>query len=147
MLSCIALIISVVATGQEKKCESFKEGYFMIDTPSVGTAVIHRTVTKQVEFLYKTYLMLEFTITWIDDCTYVLQKPKVLSNPLQNPVGGLQGIELTVSITETQSKSYFQESKTNFSNLVYKGEVFEISQADFDRVIKAGTAPIEEGEN
>jgi hypothetical protein len=65
---------------QEIKCKKFKNGTY-VTVDSKYDKIIVRKGKKQIELDRKTGLKIEFTIKWMDKCTYRKNLVGILENP------------------------------------------------------------------
>ncbi|MGB6035868.1 MAG: hypothetical protein WBG42_06340, partial [Cryomorphaceae bacterium] len=80
LIALILICISVIAFGQKRECDKFRDGKFMIVDPVNGNSIIERKGSKQIEIGEGSGLKLKFDVNWLDDCTYTLELKKVIEN-------------------------------------------------------------------
>ena len=124
LILLLLICVSINVFGQNKECENFKDGKYMIVDSKTGNSIIHRKGATQIEYGEGSKLKLKFKVEWVNDCTYTLQLKKVLENPenFQLP----EGMILTVEIIETKKDSYIQRSSSNLYDLVVESELIKI---------------------
>lgn len=124
LILLLLICVSINVFGQNKECENFKDGKYMIVDSKTGNSIIHRKGSTQIEYGEGSKLKLKFKVEWVNDCTYTLQLKKVLENPenFQLP----EGMILTVEIIETKKDSYIQRSSSNLYDLVVESELIKI---------------------
>ncbi len=108
--------------GQTPDCSKFKNGTFLLVGYDEKNYRIVRNGKHQTESFKD--LTFEFTVKWIDDCTYTVTPTKETIE--QNPDFPKDGF-ITVKITEVKENSYIQSSTSNFSEEVLKSEMVKIS--------------------
>lgn len=107
--------------GQTPDCSKFKNGTFLLVGDNDRNYMIVRKGKHQKES-YKD-LTFEFTVKWIDDCTYTLAPTKKTLE--LNPDFAMDGI-ITVKITEVKENSYIQSSSSNFTEGVLTSEMVRV---------------------
>lgn len=105
---------------QKDNCKEFKTGEFEIDS-EVGRFIITRYENRQIEYNEQLGLEIEFTIEWINDCSYKLTPVKILQN--KKDFNYPMDLILTVEILETSKDSYLQRSSSNISDLVHESRI------------------------
>ena len=121
----ILLLLLLPASGalsQPFDCSKFKEGKFRTADPRVGGIVItDRRGGYQTESTESLKLIIRFSISWQDNCTYTLRLDKVIRN--ENKVDIPNDLRVNVKIVETTANSYIQEITSSITNGSYRAEV------------------------
>lgn len=118
-------ICSNAALAQTVDCFKYKEGRFRIIDPNAGgVTIIDRKGGYQTESNEGLKIQVRFTVTWQDDCTYMLKIDKILRN--ENKVK-LPSITLKVKIVQTGKDNYVQESSSIAYPNVYRSTVTRIN--------------------
>jgi hypothetical protein len=116
--------ISFCIHSQSLNCAQFKNGTFKIAADArSGETILVRNGNTQIETNQNTKESSEFTVKWIDDCTYTLTPTKKTLEKYSNMP---ENACLTVKITAVKKNSYLQTSTSNFSDFVMNCEVIKI---------------------
>jgi len=108
----------------QTECAKFKTGKFVnIDKDKTKTT-IERNDSIQIERMGEIEVKLE--LTWINECTYKLKLVSGNNAFWKSRPKNAPNRELTVTITKTTNTSYFQETKTEGSDYVYKSEIIMV---------------------
>ncbi len=120
----LGLLLSFPALGfnQEKDCQRFKDGNFIIRDKRNGAIYLKRKGNLQIETAERDKVKLKFKVVWLDECTYTLTLTKIARNPQKIPFD--KSMILTVQILETKKNSYIQRSTSNKSETEYESEIF-----------------------
>jgi hypothetical protein len=92
-------------------CQTFRTGEFSFNSKSAIRIV--RTEKTQKEYSLEDEFVDEFSIEWIDDCTYVLT---LLSTNKPDKEYLIPGDQMEVRITKTANKGYEYEAKSKLKN-------------------------------
>ena len=107
---------------QPFNCSAFREGKFKTADSRVGAIVItDRKGGFQTETTDALKLIIRFSISWLDNCTYSLKLDKILRN--ENKVDIPHNLIITVKIVETSAGSYVQEISSSMDNGSYRTTV------------------------
>lgn len=105
-------------------CSKFREGKFRTADSRVGGIVItDRRGNYQTESTESLKLIIRFSISWQDNCTYTLKVDKVIRNENKVEIPG--DLKINVKIVETSANSYIQEITSSITNGSYRAEVFK----------------------
>ncbi len=104
-------------------CSSIKTGKFKIVDELSGLTEIERNSDFQIEENKKLNYKLKLSVTWIDNCTYVLKPVEDLLNPDNND---LPKMVLTCKIVEMTDNGYVQISTSNIDKMALKKEVIRV---------------------
>lgn len=122
ILLITVLFCGLISQAQTVNCAKFRNGKFKTTLPDGKIAIIIRHDTHQQEFVLvgKDTLKVNFTVNWIDDCTYTLtpDKEEFIKYP-KLPKNAV----MTVKISAVKVNSYMQSSSYNFSNKIYSSEM------------------------
>lgn len=121
----LALIISATLScaAQQPACKAFHTGTFQMTSPNGVTTRITRSDSRQTELMSNSTHPTDYTIKWLNDCTYVLiPEASFFAKYPQAPRNG----RLTVHITSTTSKGYSIEATFNFSDEVMRSTVVRV---------------------
>jgi hypothetical protein len=118
------IILSLYSYGQQPDCKKFRNGIFKMADKEMPTLIIQRKGNKQIEIKEGKKDGPEYTVKWLDDCTYTL-KPTKKTLKLYYP-SLPNSATLTVRIIEVKANSYIQKSTSNFSDLEMTSEVVKI---------------------
>jgi hypothetical protein len=120
LLLTVVIMASNHSKAQTKNCLRVHEGTFKL-TSEQGTTIIKRTKTKQIETDPKIKFKATYDVVWLDDCTYQLRKPKLISGDPR--LAGNSSSVLTVKIIEVKAKSYVVRTSANFTDMVLEREI------------------------
>lgn len=67
------------------ECKDFHEGTFKLDDHKGSVSIITRHGDKQTEQSEKHGFLIEYKITWTDDCNYILSNRKVIKGTYNIP--------------------------------------------------------------
>ncbi|SEK38490.1 hypothetical protein SAMN04487910_0401 [Aquimarina amphilecti] len=134
-------MISIVALGQKKECDQFREGYFKIEDSITGVSLLHRVGNKQKEYNSISKMKLELSLEW-SECGYKLILDKVVDNPYDIEMDA--SFTIDVAILETNENSYVQKSTSPFSDMVIQTNVQRITEKEY-REIFAQQKKIDKG--
>ena len=119
------ILIGSYSYGQKLECQNFANGSFKIVDSKTGTSFITRYGTRQSEITEGRKDSTIFTVTWIDDCTYILTPTEETRKKYPSlPNNAI----LTVEIIETKDKSYIQTSTSNFYDIKVISELIRTSE-------------------
>jgi hypothetical protein len=124
------LILSFFFSGsllysQNLDCSRFKDGKFRIPGSNGETPTfIFRKGDSQIETNENRKVVIQFKVTWLDECTYTLKVDSVLKNENNFPFP--LDMILKVKIVGVLKDSYLQESTSNTFTGIYKSEVLKI---------------------
>lgn len=104
-------ISAIALNAQNMDCSIHKNGKFQITGPGESTVHIERNGNTQIEYDSELKVKIEFTVTWIDDCTYTLKIKEVLENP--NKLELPMDMVLRVEMKNIQKDSYDQVSTSD----------------------------------
>jgi hypothetical protein len=109
-IACLFFLFGFNAWSQKPNCQKFRDGHFVLEDQANGNTYITRKGKSQIELQDYTKLKMEFTVKWLDDCTYSLKVKKVIENPrnLKIPTD----LVVLVKILETTEKTYIQQSSS-----------------------------------
>lgn len=126
------LVISANLHGQPIDCSKFRQGTFLLIGENLKLYIINRDNQFQVETYQKKNF--KFIISWVDDCTYTLTPTKKAykKNPDFKEIG-----VLTVNILEVREHSYIQSTKSQYSDLTFKAEIFKVEDLFSGLITKA----------
>ena len=118
----LLLLPASYAFSQPLDCSKFRDGKFRTADPRVGGIVItDRRGGYQTESTESLKLIIRFTISWQDNCSYTLKLDKVIRN--ENKVQVPADLRVNVKIVETSANSYIQELSSSITNGSYRAEV------------------------
>jgi hypothetical protein len=108
------------------ECQKFKDGTFKMVDDVIGTSIIERNGSRQIEYGVENKLKIEFVVNWISDCTYTLKFVQILEDPnnIEFPEDIMSSVILTTKIIEVKEHSYIQETSSDKYEYVTKSEVF-----------------------
>ncbi len=109
--------------GQNKDCSNFKIGKFKMEDSLIGTTLITRTDSVQIEYIPQLKIKVALNLKWINDCTYKLTLKETLENPNNYPIGNYI---LIGKIIETKKNSYTVKATTSESDVAMDFEIFKI---------------------
>lgn len=94
------LFLFVITTfSYSQNCKNYKNGKFKLADKELGvTYIIERKGNLQTERKVGEERILDFNVTWIDDCTYILKSSKETSEFLKTEV------DLIVQIKKVKGK-------------------------------------------
>jgi len=123
MKTSILIFIALISftSFSQVDCAKFKIGKFINIDKDKPKTTIERNDSIQTERMGEIEVKLE--ITWINECTYKL---KLVSGNIafwKSRPKNAPNRELTVTITKTTNSSYFQETKIEGNDYVYKSEI------------------------
>lgn len=120
----LLLLPASSAFSQPFDCSKFREGKFRTADSRVGGIVItDRRGNYQTESTESLKLIIRFSISWQDNCTYTLKVDKVIRNENKVEIPG--DLKINVKIVETSANSYIQEITSSITNGSYRAEVFK----------------------
>ena len=120
----LLLLPASSAFSQPFDCSKFREGKFRTADSRVGGIVItDRRGNYQTESTESLKLIIRFSISWQDNCTYTLKVDKVIRNENKVEIPG--DLKINVKIVETNANSYIQEITSSITNGSYRAEVFK----------------------
>ncbi|WP_405206406.1 hypothetical protein [Aquimarina sp. LLG6339-5] len=128
----VFLLISIVALGQKKECDQFREGYFKIEDSITGVSLLYRFGNKQKEYNSISKMKLELSVEW-SACGYKLTLDKIVDNPYDIDVDTPFSID--VAILETTESSYVQKSTSTFSDMVIQTTVQRITEEEYHEIL------------
>ncbi len=128
----VFLMISIVALGQKKECDQFREGYFKIEDSITGVSLLHRFGNKQKEYNSISKMKLELSVEW-SACGYKLTLDKIVDNPYDIDVDTPFSID--VAMLETTENSYLQKSTSPFSDMVIQTSVQRITKEEYHEIL------------
>ena len=118
----LLLLPAAAAFSQLLDCSKFREGKFKTADPRVGAIVTtDRSRNYQTESTEALKLIIRFSISWQDNCSYTLKLDKVLRN--ENKVDVPNNLTINVKIVETHAGSYVQELSSSMTNGAYRTTV------------------------
>ncbi len=118
----LSLLVATVVFSQPADCSRFREGKFRTADPRVGAIVTtDRSPNYQTESTEALKLVIRFSISWQDNCSYTLKLDKVLRN--ENKVDIPNNLTVMVKIIETTASSYVQELSSSMTNGAYRTTV------------------------
>jgi hypothetical protein len=121
ILFIILLFFGLTSFSQPFDCSRFKEGKFRTADPRVGGIVeTERRGGFQTESTESLKLILRFSISWQDNCSYTLRLDKIMRN--ENKVEIPNNLQVNVKIIETKPGSYIQEISSSMTNGTYRAE-------------------------
>ena len=121
-LFLLLLILGITAFSQPFDCSKFRDGKFRTADSRVGGIVItDRRGGFQTESTESLKLIIRFSISWQDNCTYTLKVDKVIRNENKVEIPG--DLKINVKIVETSANSYIQEFSSSMTNGSYRAEV------------------------
>ena len=124
ILFILLLLPAIMVFSQPADCSKFREGKFRTADPRVGAIVItDRRGGFQTESTEALKLIIRFSISWQDNCSYTLKLDKVIRN--ENKVDIPGNLTINVKIIETTHDSYSQEITSSMTNGPYRTEVFK----------------------
>lgn len=109
---------------QSLDCEKFKFGNYVIPDSTIGNTLLQREGNKQFEYVEKLGVRLLYKVKWLDECTYTLQRKKIIENPTN--IEFPKNLIVKVEILETREKSYLARISTNLYDLVLEVEIHQI---------------------
>ncbi|MGN6178327.1 MAG: hypothetical protein ACTHNW_04055 [Mucilaginibacter sp.] len=107
---------------QSVRCAKFKNGKFKTILSNGSPAIIIRQGKRQFEnaIVGKDTIKAEFTINWVDECTYTLAPDSItLKRYPKLPKNYL----VTVKMSNIKPNSYTQTSTANISNKIFTSEM------------------------
>jgi len=122
LLLILGLFVSARVQAQVNDCKRFRTGTFKMTYYGKPTIIV-RTETKQQQFFDGQKTPVEFTVKWLNDCTFTLtlikgQFDKVKAIP--------PNATLTMQIVKTSKNSYTQVTTANFTGQSITGEIFKV---------------------
>lgn len=112
-------------TAQVTDCFNFKEGKFKVsDANAGGIWVIERKGGIQVESNEGIKAVLQYKITWQNDCNFTMQLEKIIRN--ENNLPFPKGVIIQVKILKTAAGKYWQESSSRLYSGSLQTEVTKI---------------------
>ena len=124
ILFILLLLPAVMVFSQPPDCSKFREGKFSTADTRVGAIVItDRRSGFQTESTEALKLIIRFSISWQDNCSYTLKLDKVIRN--ENKVDIPANLVVNVKIVETSANSYIQELSSSMTNGAYRTEVIK----------------------
>lgn len=103
----LGMVIPLWGFSQDNNCLKFKDGTFKVTDPTTKkVCIITRKGEVQTERMEDSDLTYDFTITWLDDCTYTV-KPTATTIDRNRDV--LKVGMMTVKIIKTTDTSYTQK--------------------------------------
>lgn len=122
ILGIILLSASTFAFGQKKvDCSEVKTGKFRLMDEEIGTTLIKRTKTKQIENNKELKVKAKYDVVWIDDCTYQLKNPKRKKGDAK--FIGQAGQVITVKILWIEDGVMRVKSSANFADIVVESNI------------------------
>lgn len=118
----LLLLTSPICFSQDKDCQRFKDGDFLIKSKKAGSIYLKRKGEIQIEEVKRDKVKLKFKVAWLDDCTYTLTLIEVIKNPINIPID--KNMIVTVRIIETKPNSYIQKSTAYQGEIEHESEVF-----------------------
>jgi hypothetical protein len=108
---------------QQPACQAMRMGIFRMTSPNGVTTRISRSANRQTEQMSNSALQTDYTVEWLDACTYVLtpRASFVDKYPLAP-----RGARLTVHITKVTGNRYTTESTFNFSPDIIRSELVKV---------------------
>ena len=120
----LLLLPATVVFSQSTDCSKFREGKFRTADPRIGAIVItDRRSGFQTESTEALKLVIRFSISWQDNCSYTLKLDKVIRN--ENKVDIPNNLTVIVKIVETGTGSYVQELSSSMTNGAYRTTVIK----------------------
>lgn len=100
----LIIVMSCISSSNKNNCAEYQTGTFDLNDPSIG---VHTRIERDEMFQFETNLAngneTKCSITWIDDCTYVLKYLETESERLKPLIGH----ELIIEITKTDDRKVF----------------------------------------
>ena len=121
-LLCIvsAMLFGKGVSAQSTDCAAVKNGSFRLKHPGM-TVLITRKGNIQTEEVLETGIKVSLEVTWLDDCTYELRKPKLLKG---DPATAMPAdVVITSEIVEVTNKFYRVRSRNNKTDQVFDFEI------------------------
>lgn len=101
------LLLPIFGYSQTNSCSKFKDGTFKVTDPaSKKVCIITRQGNTQTERMEDAAEIYDFTINWIDDCTYTIN-PTPATSARNKDV--LKAGTMTVKIIKATDSSYTQK--------------------------------------
>jgi hypothetical protein len=111
------------AAAQQPACKAMRTGIFQLTSPNGVTARIIRSASRQTEQMSNSKLQTDYSVEWLDECTYVLTpRPSFFDKYPLAP----RGARLTVHITKVTGNRYTAESTFNFSPDIIRSELVKV---------------------
>jgi hypothetical protein len=111
------------AAAQQPACKTVHMGTFQMTGSDGTTTRITRKGNQQTELVSNSNQQTDYTVKWLDDCTYVLiPGASVFAKYPETPPNA----RLTVRIVSVGKKGYSIEATSNFSEAVMRGEVTRV---------------------
>ncbi len=115
------LLCAADGFSQPFDCSRFKEGKFRTADPRIGGIVeTDRRGGFQTESTASLKLILRFSISWQDNCSYTLRLDKIIRN--ENKVDIPNNLQVNIKIVETKPGSYIEEIVSSMTNGSYRAE-------------------------
>jgi hypothetical protein len=109
----ISILISLNSCSQEKNCTDFKIGEFKYVDKNLPE-LITRTETTQIETNLETGIIIESSIKWTSECSYILTYEKIRN--YQEDVSYMIGQKIYVDILETNGNRIKVHAKSKRIN-------------------------------
>lgn len=110
-----------IAASQENTCNRIKDGQFRLVDNSTGVTLISRKGKFQLEEGVNDKVKIVAEVIWIDECTYELRNPRVLSGKPDYPVPS--DLVVTTRVISVQFKKYRVQVTTNMCAIVLEKEI------------------------
>jgi len=111
------------ASAQQPACKTVHTGTFQMKGSDGVTTRITRKGNQQTELMGNSTQQTDYTVEWLDDCTYVLiPGASVFAKYPETP----KDARLTVRIIRVGKEGYSIEATSNFSNAVMRSEVTKV---------------------
>lgn len=123
------MLLSCLSTYSQSNCADFKNGTFKFTDKETGrVCIITRDDNKQTEKMEDTQEVYDFTIKWLDSCTYTVT-PTAITIKKNKEI--LKLGTMTVKITPVTDSSYVQLVRVaNSPKFKRRDEVFVIKKED-----------------
>ena len=125
ILLILLCFFSITSFCYSQNCKNYKNGKFKLEDKELGvTYIIERKGNIQTERKIGEDRILDFNVTWIDDCTYILKSSKETSEFLKT------GVDLIVQIKKVKGRGLMLGLEFDFEvaslrkKLIYEHHIF-----------------------